>query len=160
MKMHRRHFIERTTFGGALASVMPGRAATSQPGGVATDGFHLQEGPSGARAIFVDARRGRDQDKNLTISQCYFIGEKNSSPVQGAIWAHGAGIHVDHCIFFGCRNALILIRSIEGFSLTNSIIVGAYEAAVWFGQFKSPVILRDNIVTGGDIPAGIFRKMK
>jgi hypothetical protein len=42
----------------------------------------------------------------------------------------------------------LLFRSIEGFSLTNSIIVGAYEAAVWFGPFKSPFVFRDNVVTG------------
>jgi hypothetical protein len=83
----------------------------------------------------------------LEVSQCYFIGEKNSDPIQGAIWAHGAGIHVDHCIFYGCKNALLLFKSIKDFSVTNSIISGAYEAAVWFGPFDSPFIFRNNIVT-------------
>jgi hypothetical protein len=91
---------------------------------------------------------GRENEayKNLRISQCYFIGDKNFSPIQGALWAHGAGIEIDHCIFYGCKNALLLFRSIEGFSLTHSIIYGAYEAAVWFGPFKSAFLFRDNIV--------------
>ena len=46
------------------------------------------------------------------------------------------------------ENALLLFRSIEGFSLTHSIIYGAYESAVWFGPFKSPFVFRDNIVAG------------
>ncbi len=93
---------------------------------------------------------GRENEnyRNLRISQCYFIGERNSSPVQGAIWAHGAGIDIAHCIFYGCRNALIALRSIADFSLRNSIIVGAYEAAVWFGPLKGSFVFRDNIVTG------------
>ncbi|MEP7371839.1 MAG: right-handed parallel beta-helix repeat-containing protein [Chitinophagaceae bacterium] len=83
----------------------------------------------------------------LSISQCYFIGERNSSPIQGAVWAHGAGTHVDHCIFYECKNALLLFKSISDFSLTHSIIYGSYEAAVWFGPFTSPFVFRDNIIT-------------
>jgi len=83
----------------------------------------------------------------LEISQCYFIGEKNSAPIQGAIWTHGAGTHVDHCIFYGCKNALLLFKSIKDFSVTNSIISGAYESAVWFGTFDAPFIFRNNIIT-------------
>jgi len=85
--------------------------------------------------------------RGLKVSQCYFIGEKNSAPIQGAIWAHGAGTHVDHCIFFDCKNALLLFKSIKDFSVTNSIISGAYEAAVWFGPFDAPFIFRNNIIT-------------
>ena len=42
----------------------------------------------------------------LEVSQCYFIGEKNSTRLQSGLWTHGAGIHVDHCVFYGCRNAM------------------------------------------------------
>jgi len=91
--------------------------------------------------------RENENLKGLEVSQCYFIGEKNSDPIQGAIWAHGGGTHVDHCIFYGCKNALLLFKSIKDFSVTNSIIDGSYEAAVWFGPFDSPFIFRNNIVT-------------
>lgn len=83
----------------------------------------------------------------LSVSQCYFIGEKNSSPIQGAIWAHGGGTHVDHTIFYGCKNALLLFKSISDFSLTNSIISGAYEAAVWFGQNPPDFQFSNNLIT-------------
>ncbi|MBO9591819.1 MAG: right-handed parallel beta-helix repeat-containing protein [Niabella sp.] len=85
--------------------------------------------------------------KGLDIAQCYFIGERNSAPIQGAVWAHGAGINVSHCIFYGCKNALLLFKAISNFSVTHSIIVGAYEAAVWFGPFTAPFVFRDNIVS-------------
>lgn len=86
----------------------------------------------------------------LDVSQCYFIGERNSAPIQGSIWAHGAGIHVDHCIFYGTKNALLLFMAIRDFSLKNSIIVGAYESAVWFGTFHEPFVFENNIVANSE----------
>ncbi|GLU54428.1 right-handed parallel beta-helix repeat-containing protein [Dyadobacter frigoris] len=96
---------------------------------------------------YYPVNRENESLKGLDISQCYFIGERNSAPIQGSIWAHGAGTHVDHCIFYGCKNALLLFKSISDFSLTNSIIYGAYEAAVWFGAFNSDFIFKNNIVS-------------
>jgi len=86
----------------------------------------------------------------LDVSQCYFIGERNSAPIQGSIWAHGAGIHVDHCVFYGTKNALLLFMAIRDFSLKNSIIVGAYESAVWFGTFHEPFVFENNIVADSE----------
>lgn len=86
----------------------------------------------------------------LDVSQCYFIGERNSAPIQGSIWAHGSGIHVDHCIFYGTKNALLLFMAIRDFSLKNSIIVGAYESAVWFGAFLEPFVFENNIVANSE----------
>jgi hypothetical protein len=60
--------------------------------------------------------------KGLRISQCIFTGSRNAAPIQGAVFAQGPGITVDHCIFYECKNALLLFVSITGFSLTNSII--------------------------------------
>lgn len=91
--------------------------------------------------------RENENLSGLEVSQCYFIGEKSSQPIQGALWTHGAGIHVDHCIFYGCKNALLLFKSIKDFSVTNSIIYGAYEAAVWYGPFDAPFVFRNNIVS-------------
>lgn len=71
--------------------------------------------------------------KNLDISQCYFIGDRNGDVVQGALYAEGPGIHVDHCIFYGCKNAVLVFDHISDFAVTHTIIYGAYECAVWYG---------------------------
>ena len=77
--------------------------------------------------------------KNVVVSQCYFIGEKNSAPIQGAVYMEGAdGVHVDHCVFYGCKNALLLFFSASNFSLTHSVIYGCYEAGVWYGIKTEP----------------------
>lgn len=74
--------------------------------------------------------------ENMEVSQCVFIGDRNAAPIQGALFAQGKGIKVDHCIFYACKNALLLFLSLDGFSLTHSIIYGAYEGAIWFGKFS------------------------
>jgi hypothetical protein len=85
--------------------------------------------------------------KNLEVSQCYFIAEKNSAPIQGAIYAQGPNTHVDHCIFYNCRNGILLFTAAEGFSITNCIIYGAYESAVWMGPVDSAFRFENNIIT-------------
>ncbi|MGF6848932.1 hypothetical protein QFZ51_004167 [Chitinophaga sp. W3I9] len=93
--------------------------------------------------------RHRPELKDMEISQCYFVGSKNSAPIQGAIFAQGSGIKVSHCVFYECRNALLLFLSVTGFSLTNSIIYGAYEGAIWFGKY-SDFVFRDNIIANNN----------
>lgn len=87
--------------------------------------------------------------KNLDISQCYFIGDKYGSVMQGAIYAEGPGIHVDHCIFYGAKNAVLVFENISDFSITHTIIYGAYECAVWYGfkEADQPFVFSDNIVS-------------
>ncbi len=91
--------------------------------------------------------RENENLNGLEISQCYFIGERNSAPIQGAVWVHGASTRIDHCIFYECKNALLFFKSIRDFSITYSIIDGAYEAAAWYAGTGNDFEFRNNIVT-------------
>jgi hypothetical protein len=98
-------------------------------------------------AYYYPITRENANLNGLEVSQCYFIGERNSTRLQSGLWTHGAGIHIDHCVFYNCRNAMVLIKSIKDFSLTNSIIDGAYESAIWYGASDAPFTFRNNIIT-------------
>jgi len=77
--------------------------------------------------------------KNVVVSQCYFVGEKDAAPIQGAVYMEGGdGVHVDHCVFYDCKNAVLLFSSARDFSLTHSIVYGCYEAGVWYGIKTEP----------------------
>lgn len=91
--------------------------------------------------------RENENLNGLEVSQCYFVGDKNAGRLQSGLWTHGAGIHVDHCIFYNCRNAMVLIKGIKDFALTNSIIYGAYESGIWYGSSDAPFVFDHNIVT-------------
>lgn len=83
----------------------------------------------------------------LDVSQCYFIGNKESAPIQGGIWAHGPENSVSHCVFYECRNAVLFFQNVQDFSITNSIIYGAYESAFWFGPEDYPFTFTNNIIS-------------
>lgn len=94
----------------------------------------------------------RRQDKTLSglnVSQCYFVGEANSAPIQSSFWASGPGIHVDHCIFHNSKIAFVLGDGVNDFSLTHSIIDGAYNTAIWYGFAGTTpkFTFKDNVIT-------------
>jgi len=89
--------------------------------------------PNVGASDYYPIRRADKSLNRLVVSQCYFIGESNSSPIQSAFWVSGPGIQVDHCIFHNCKIAFVLSDAVNDFSLTYSIIDGAYNTAMWYG---------------------------
>jgi len=87
---------------------------------------------------------------DLNISQCYFIGERNSAPIQGAIYTFGEGLKVNHCVFYNCRNGILRFynKANMGYknAITHNIIYGSYEGALWFDP-DPEFIFRNNIIT-------------
>jgi len=98
-------------------------------------------------AYYYPITRENENLNGLEVSQCFFIGERNSMRLQSGLWTHGAGIHVDRCIFYNCRCGMVLIKGIKDLSITNSIIYGAYETAIWFGKSTDPFVFSNNIVS-------------
>lgn len=120
---------------------------------VALKGLKFLGNPNPASVYFYAIERRNNALKDLEISQCYFIGEKNSAPIQGGVFAQGEGIHIDHCIFYNCKNAVLSFLNVKDFSITHSIIYGAYEAAIWLGYGPDtdlPFTFHDNIVANGN----------
>lgn len=120
---------------------------------VALKGLKFLGNPNPTSVYFYAIERRNNALKDLEISQCYFIGEKNSAPIQGGVFAQGEGIHIDHCIFYNCKNAVLSFLNVKGFSITHSIIYGAYEAAIWLGYGTDadlPFTFHDNIVANGN----------
>ncbi len=83
---------------------------------------------------------------SLTVSQCLFIGDKNTGVIQGGVWAHGTEINISNNIFYGCRNAILLFNNINNSIITNNIIYGAYESALWMGNDKN-LKFENNIIS-------------
>lgn len=84
--------------------------------------------------------------RGMEVSQCYFISEKHSTPIQGGIWAHGPDTDINHCVFYGCRNAILLFKSVNGFSITHTVMYGANESAIWMGPIESGFVFKNNVV--------------
>ena len=102
--------------------------------------------------------------KNLVVSQCMFIGDRNSAVIQGGIWAHGIDIDINHNVFYQCRNAILLFQNINNSSISNNIIYNAYESAFWMGndvnmKFENNIISNCNYFWVGDQASKIEYKI-
>ncbi|MFB0494509.1 hypothetical protein ABID99_000746 [Mucilaginibacter sp. OAE612] len=82
---------------------------------VVIKGLKFTGNPNPASEYYYVIERRDSTLTGLEISQCYFIGEKNSAPIQGGVFAQGAGIRVDHCIFYGVKNAVMVFLGIRDF---------------------------------------------
>lgn len=119
---------------------------------VSIKGLKFLGNPNPGIEYYYCIERQNEKLKGLEISQCYFIGERNSAAIQGALFGQGADINIDHCIFYGCKNAVLVFIGLKNFSLTHSIIYGAYEAAIWYGYGESsnaPFTFSNNIIANG-----------
>ncbi|MEL6865231.1 MAG: right-handed parallel beta-helix repeat-containing protein [Bacteroidota bacterium] len=85
--------------------------------------------------------------RDLEVSQCYFIGDKEAAKIQGGVWAHGPQNTVSHCIFYTCRNAVLFFNNVRDFRIEYSIFYGAYESAFWLGGEDVPFTFSHNIIS-------------
>ena len=88
----------------------------------------------------------------LLVEQCMFVGDKDASHIQVGIIAHGNEINVDHCVFYNVKNTVVFWEDAGdnikyGNSLTNSIIFGAFQSAVWTAWPDKVFIFKNNIVS-------------
>ncbi|SEA64053.1 Right handed beta helix region [Arachidicoccus rhizosphaerae] len=118
---------------------------------VAIRGLKFIGNPNPMNEYYYPIERRNEKLKNLEIAQCYFIGNKNAAPIQGALFAQGEGIHISHSIFYNCKNAVLSFLNVRDFALSHCIIYGAYEAALWFGYGKDadlPFRFHNNVIAG------------
>lgn len=105
---------------------------------------------------YYPVSREDDSLTDLEVSQCFFIGDNQSSPIQGAIYTFGMGLNVDHCIIYGCRNGVLHFSENSppfdmdtyiASSVKNCIINNANEGAFWTAFPLPNYEFRENVVS-------------
>lgn len=95
---------------------------------------------------------------DLIVRECLFVGDKETARIQGAVWAHGTHIDISNCIFYECRNAILLFNNVSGFNIRHNIISESYESAFWLGNEIDSFVFQENIVVNNQrflvMPAG------
>jgi len=99
-------------------------------------------------------RIGKDLD-DLLITQCMFIGDRDSFNIYCAALATGSRFVVDHCIFHNCHASTVYWDGLEGVSgkgcaMRYCIVDGAYISGVWTCQTAEDFEFNHNIVTCSD----------
>jgi hypothetical protein len=89
--------------------------------------------------------------EDLIVTQCLFVGDEDASHLQVGIIAHGNKIRADHCIFYNARNSVVFWQNAgggvkTGNGITNSIIYGTTQSAVWTAWPDKDFIFENNII--------------
>jgi hypothetical protein len=103
-------------------------------------------------ARYFPIARLNKTNTDLSVEQCMFVGDKDASHIQVGIIAHGNEINVDHCVFYNAKNTVVFWQDAQdsvkkGNRLTNSIIYGAFQSAVWTAWPDKDFKFENNIVS-------------
>jgi hypothetical protein len=89
---------------------------------------------------------------DLLVTQCMFIGDKDSFNIYCPAIATGHRFVVDHCIFHNCHASAVFWDGPEGISGKNNamrycIVDGGFMSGVWTCQTSDDFEFHNNIVT-------------
>lgn len=97
-------------------------------------------------------REGRDLD-DLRVTQCLFLGDIHAAPNHLPVLASGQGVVVDHCVFYGVKDAVVFWHSdkpAENCEMHHNLIVNIYGAAVWSWSLEEDFKYYNNVVTDAE----------
>lgn len=98
-------------------------------------------------------REGRNLD-DLRITQCLFLGDQQAIPNHVAILASGQGVVVDHCVFYQCKDAIVLWNSDEparNCEIHHNLFIDNYGATVWSWSAAEDLKFYNNVATGTNV---------
>jgi hypothetical protein len=90
--------------------------------------------------------------EDLLVTQCMFVGDKDSFDIYCPVIATGHKLVVEHCIFHNCHGSAVFWDGPEGISGKNNamrycIVDGGFISGVWTCQTLEDFEFHNNIVT-------------
>jgi len=90
--------------------------------------------------------------EDLLVTQCMFVGDKDSFDIYCPVIATGHKFVVEHCIFHNCHGSAVFWDGPEGISGKNNamrycIVDGGFISGVWTCQTSDDFEFHNNIVT-------------
>jgi hypothetical protein len=93
--------------------------------------------------------------EDLLVTQCMFVGDKDSFDIYCPVIATGHKFVVEHCIFHNCHGSAVFWDGPEGISGQNNamrycIVNGAYISGVWTCQTSDDFEFHHNIIANSE----------
>jgi hypothetical protein len=105
------------------------------------------------RRNYPIVREGRNLD-DLRITQCLFLGDQHAIPNHVAILASGQGVVVDHCVFYQCKDAVVLWNSDEparNCEIHHNLFIDNYGSNIWSWSAAEDLKFYNNVATGTNV---------
>jgi hypothetical protein len=89
--------------------------------------------------------------KDLFVTQCVFIGDKNSLDIYTPVIGVGDELVVDHCVFLNCHASVVFWDGLDGIvgkknAMRHCIIYGGYIGGPWTCQTSNDFEFRNNVI--------------
>lgn len=94
---------------------------------------------------------GKDLE-DFRVTQCLFIGSKYATPNHLGILANGKALEVDHCVFYGVKDAVVMWNSPATKStFHHNLIVDSYGGAIWTWSTTSDFKFYNNAISNSNV---------
>ena len=89
---------------------------------------------------------------DLRITQCLFLGNKFALPNHLGILASGKELEVDHCVFYGVKDAVVMWNtSADQCTMHHNLILNSYGAVVWTWSTMEDFKFYNNVISGANV---------
>jgi Right handed beta helix region len=89
---------------------------------------------------------------DLVISQCLFLGNKFALPNHLGILANGTELDVNHCVFYGIKDAVVMWnKKSENSKLHHNLFLNMYGAAVWTWSTSNDFSFYNNVASNVNV---------
>ncbi len=89
---------------------------------------------------------------DLRVTQCLFLGNKFALPNHLGILANGSELTVDHCVFYGVKDAVVMWNNkSDKSSMHHNLILNIYGAAVWTWSTTEDFKFYNNVVNNANV---------
>jgi len=90
--------------------------------------------------------------EDFRVTQCLFIGSKYAIPNHLGILANGKSLEVDHCLFYGVKDAVVMWKTpATNSSMHHNLIVDSYGAIVWTWSATEDFKFYSNAVSNSNV---------
>ena len=90
--------------------------------------------------------------EDLRITQCLFIGSKYAMPNHLGLLANGKDLEVDHCVFYGVKDAVVMWYSpATNSSMHHNLIIDSYGGIVWTWSATEDFKFYNNVVSNANV---------
>jgi Protein of unknown function (DUF1565) len=94
---------------------------------------------------------GKDLE-DLRITQCLFMGNKLAIPNHLAVLSNGKALEVDHCVFYGVKDAVVMWNTpATNSSMHHNLVIDSYGAVVWTWSATNDFKFYNNVISNANV---------
>jgi hypothetical protein len=94
---------------------------------------------------------GKDLE-DFRVTQCLFLGNKYALPNHLGILANGKEQEIDHCVFYGVKDAVVLWNSpATNSSMHHNLVIDSYGGIVWTWSATPDFKFYNNVISNSNV---------